>query len=220
MVKSSKTSTKSDARVDAYIEKAAPFAIPILVKLRALVHKASPGIEETIKWGRPFFMHNGEILANMSGFKEHCSFGFWGTEIGEHLKTAGVLKDDAAGSLGKIASVKDLPSDAVMIDLIRKAVGSIDAGGSVSIMTAGRAGKKGEPRKVTKPEVEMPEEFAGPLAKNKRAAAVFEKFSPSAKLEYIEWIVDAKREETREKRIATALEWIAEGKHRHWKYGA
>lgn len=210
----------SDPRVDAYLDTVAPFAMPILVHLRGLMHKACPDIEETMKWSRPFFIHNGTILCNISGFKEHCSFGFWGTEIGEALAKAGVLKAGAAGSLGRIASLKDLPSDTVMLDLIRKAAAFIDEG-SVSKMAAGRAEKKGRiAMKPAKPPVEVPEEFAAALKKNKKAAKVFEAFSPSAKREYTEWIADAKRDETRDKRIATALEWIAEGKQRNWKYEA
>jgi len=209
---------KTDARVDGYLDAVAPFATPILIRLRGLVHKACPEIEETMKWSRPFFVHHGAILCNMSAFKEHCSFGFWVTEIGDALREAGVWKDGASGSLGRITSVKDLPPDAVMVELIQKAAAFVDGGGAVSKLAASRAEKKGAARKAVKPPVEVPEDLAAMLGKNKRAAAVFAGFSPSCKREYTEWIAEAKRAETREKRIATAVEWIAEGKERNWKY--
>jgi uncharacterized protein YdeI (YjbR/CyaY-like superfamily) len=206
--------TKRNPKVDAYLDTVAPFALPILLHLRALVHKACPDIEETMKWGRPFFVYQETIMANVSAFKEHCSFGFWGQEMGEALNAAGVLKGDAAGSFGRITTKKDLPSDAVMLGLIRHAAKLIESGESTSII-AGRPA-----RKAVKPPMEVPPEFAAALKKDKKAAAVFDAFSPSCKREYVEWITDAKRIETRDKRIATAVEWIAEGKQRHWKYGA
>jgi uncharacterized protein YdeI (YjbR/CyaY-like superfamily) len=201
-------------QVDVYLDNAATFAIPILLHLRALVHKACPEVEETMKWSRPFFLYQGTIMANISAFKEHCTFGFWGQEMSDALTKAGALKDDAAGSFGRIATKKDLPSDKVMLDLIRHAAKLIGTGQSTSII-AGRPA-----RKAVKPPLKVPAEFAAALKKDKKAASIFDAFSPSCQHEYVEWIADAKRIETRDKRIATAVEWIAEGKQRHWKYGA
>jgi uncharacterized protein YdeI (YjbR/CyaY-like superfamily) len=200
-------------KVDAYINKAKPFAQPIMEHLRELVHKACPQVEETIKWSRPFFEYKGAILGNMSAFKEHCSFGFWGEEIGAVLREADALQSDAMGSLGRITTVKDLPPDKQMLGWIRQAVGYIDGGNHTSPIAA-----RHKVVKAPKAELETPVEFTTALKKDKKAAAVFAKFSPSCKREYIEWIVDAKRAETRDKRIATAIEWIAEGKQRNWKY--
>jgi uncharacterized protein YdeI (YjbR/CyaY-like superfamily) len=186
-----------NSKVDAYLGKVQPFAQPILTHLRELVHKGRPEVEETIKWGRPFFEYRGAILCNMSGFKEHCSFGFWGEEIGAVLREAKVLSEEGMGSLGRITSVKDLPPDKLMLSWIaarRKVV------------------------KSPKTAVQAPAEFTIALQRNKRAAVVFASLSPSCKREYVEWIAGAKREETRDKRIATAVEWIAEGKQRNWKY--
>ena len=200
-------------KVDAYVAKAQPFAQPIMEHLRELVHKACPEVEETIKWSRPFFEYRGAILCNMSAFKEHCSFGFWGEEIGAVLREAGVLERDGMGSLGRITSVADLPSDKQMLGWIRQAAAFVDSGQYTSPIAARR--------KVVKPPktcVDTPAEFAAALQRNKKAAAVFAAFSPSCKREYVEWIADAKRPETRDKRIATAVEWIAEGKQRNWKY--
>jgi len=200
-------------RVDAYINKAKPFAQPILEHLRNLVHKGCPEVEETIKWSRPFFEYRGTILCNMSAFKEHCSFGFWGEEIGAILREAGVLKEDGMGSLGRITSVKSLPADKLMLGWIRQAATFIASGEHTSPIAA-----RNKVVKAPKAAIETPAEFTAALKKEKKAATVFAAFSPSCKREYVEWIADAKRPETRDKRIATAIEQIAEGKQRNWKY--
>ena len=208
------TATKSlSPKVDAYLTKVQPFAQPIMTHLRALVHKGCPEVEETIKWSRPFFEYHGVILCNMSAFKEHCSFGFWGEEIGAVLREARVLQKDGMGSLGRITSLKDLPSDKQMLSWIQQAAGFVDSGHYTSPIAA-----RHKVVKATKPVVEAPVEFSSAIAKNKAAAAVFAAFSPSCKREYVEWIAEAKRPDTRAKRIATAIDWMAEGKQRHWKY--
>ena len=200
-------------KVDAYLAKVRPFAHPIMSHLRKLVHEGCPEVAETIKWSRPFFEYRGAILCNMSAFNEHCSFGFWGQEIGAVLREAKALRGDAMGSLGRIKTVKDLPSDKLMLDWIRQATGFVDRGEYTSPIAARR--------KVAKPPkapLKMPAEFAKALRKNKKASVVFAAFSPSCKREYMEWIAEAKRPETRDKRIATATEWISQGKQRNWKY--
>lgn len=202
-----------DPRVDIYIAKSKPFAQPILFHIRELIHKACPGVVETIKWSRPFFEYKGMILGNMSAFKEHCSFGFWGEEISQALRDAKVLKPDAMGSLGRITSLGDMPAKKVLLDLLRQAVAFIDSGQYTSPIAARH--------KVVKASVSAPEappEFARALKSDSKALAAFAAFSPSCKREYVEWIADAKRVETRDKRIATAVEWISEGKQRNWKY--
>jgi len=202
-----------NSKVDAYIAKAAPFAQPVLSHLRGLVHKACPDVVEEMKWSRPFFLHGGVILANTSAFKAHCSFGFWGAEMGKVLRGDGVVQDGGMGSLGKISSLKDLPADKQLVGYIRRAAEFIDAGLGDNRITVARRVVK-----APKAAVETPAGFAAALKKKKAAGKVFEAFSPSCKREYVEWIADAKREETREKRIAQAVEWIAEGKQRNWKY--
>jgi uncharacterized protein YdeI (YjbR/CyaY-like superfamily) len=200
-------------KVDTYLAKTQPFAQPIMTHLRELVHKACPEVEETIKWSRPFFEYRGAILGNMSAFKEHCSFGFWGEEIGAVLREAKVLQADGMGSLGRITTVKDLPTDKQMLGWIRQAAGFIANGNYTSPIAA-----RNKVVKAPKASLETPPEFTAALKKDKKAASVFAAFSASCKREYVEWIAEAKREETREKRIATALEWISEGKQRNWKY--
>ena len=199
--------------VDAYIAKAAPFAQPILVHLRGLIHKACPEVEEEIKWGRPFFSYRGVILGNVSAFKAHCSFGFWGQEIGKVLHADGVVQEGGMGSLGRIVSVKDLPPDKQLLGYIRQAAALIESGRGETWVAARRRVVK-----APKPQVEAPPEFVAALKKSKAAGAVYAAFSPSCKREYVEWIAEAKRPETRERRIAQAVEWIAEGKQRNWKY--
>ena len=207
------TKPKRDPRVDTYIAKAATFAQPILTHLRDVIHKACPDAQEEMKWSRPFFLHGDTILCNLSAFKEHCSFGFWGAEIGKVLHEDGILQNGGMGSLGKITSLKDLPPDKQLLGYIRKAADLIDSGqGDNRIVVARRVVK------APKPATETPAEFAVALKKNKTAGKAYAAFSPSCKREYDEWIADAKRPETRDRRIAQAIEWIAEGKQRNWKY--
>jgi uncharacterized protein YdeI (YjbR/CyaY-like superfamily) len=200
-------------KVDAYIAKAQPFAQPILAHLRKLFHKGCPHVDEEIKWSMPFFVYKGAIMANMAAFKQHCAFGFWGEEINAALREAGLVQGDAMGTLGRITRIDDLPPEKEMVNWVRRAAALVDTGQYTSPISARR--------KVVKPStpaLETPPEFTLALKKDKKASAAFAAFSPSCKREYIDWIADAKRTETREKRIATAVEWIAEGKQRNWKY--
>lgn len=192
-----------DPRIDAYIERAAPFAQPILAHVRELVHEACPDVEETIKWGMPTFVHTGGILCGMAAFKQHASFGFW-----KHALVVGEGEPrDGMGSYGKLASLKDLPPKKTLLAHVRKA------------MTLNEDGVKPRSRKAApKPPPETPADLAAALGKNRAAKATFDAFPPSCKRDYIEWIVEAKREETRAKRLAQAVEWMAEGKRRNWKY--
>ena len=193
-----------DPRIDAYIAKSADFSRPILEHFRKLVHEAHPDIEETIKWGFPHFMHNG-IVCSIASFKQHCAINFW---RGRQVIDEGV-EGGAMGQFGKITSLKDLPPRRTLIAYIRKAVELNDSG------TPTR--RRPKPSSAPK-EIEIPENFAAALKKNKQALARFQAFPPSHRKEYIQWIVEAKKQETREARIKTALEWIAEGKSRNWKY--
>lgn len=206
-----------DPRIDDYIEKAKPFAQPILAHLRELVHKAVPEVTETIKWSHAFFEYKGRVLANMAAFKEHCSLGFWGREMTEVLRERGLLRDGAMGSLGRIASRKNLPGDKELLLLFRQAAAHIDRGNYTSPMAARQ---RNTMARAAKPAPAMPPDFARALKANQAASKVFAGFSPSCKREYIEWITDAKREETRSRRLAQAVEMIAEGKQRNWKYQA
>jgi uncharacterized protein YdeI (YjbR/CyaY-like superfamily) len=214
-VKKPTSASTQNPRVDAYLAKAEPFAQPILEHLRALIHNASPQVEETIKWSRPFFLHRGVLLCNISAFKQHCSFGFWGAEMAAALQKEDALREEGMGSLGRIVRVQDLPADKQMLEWIRQAVTFIDSGEHTSPIAARRT--------VAKPPKAAPETpaiFTAALKKDKKAAAAFAAFSPSAQREYVEWIAEAKRPETQQRRIATALVWIAEGKQRNWKYQA
>jgi hypothetical protein len=207
------TADTFNPRIDSYIAKAKPFAQPILVHIRDVIHKACPGVVETIKWSRPFFEYKGAILCNVSAFKEHCSFGFWGEEISAVLRSAKVLQPGAMGSLGRITRIEDLPAKKDLLSLIRQAVGFIDSGQYTSPIAA-----RNRVVKASVAAVKAPPEFTKALKANKKASGAFAAFSPSCKREYVEWVADAKRAETREKRIATAIEWISEGKQRNWKY--
>ena len=193
-----------DPRIDAYIAKAAPFAQPILLRVRALVHEASPDVEETMKWSMPTFVYAGGILAGMAAFKQHASFGFW-----RHAEVVGDDSPrDGMGSYGKLTSLKDLPPKTRLMADIKRAA-ALNAQGAKAPAT-----RKAAPR----PPPDTPRELAAALAKNRKAKATFDAFPPSCKREYVEWIVEAKRQETRDKRLAQAVEWMAEGKRRNWKY--
>lgn len=202
--------TDLNPKVDDYIAKSQPFARPILKHLRGLVHRGCPGVEETIKWGMPFFEYRSGILGNMSGFKAHCSFGFWGREIKAVLRKDNAVSKDGMGSLGRITKLEELPSDASLLGWIRRAAGFIDSGQYTSPISARQ--------RAAKPAPKASPEFAAALGKDKKASACFKELSPSCQREYIEWIAEAKRPETRDKRIETAVKWIAEGKQSNWKY--
>lgn len=195
-------------KTDAYIAKSASFAQPILQHIRELVHQACPHAEEAIKWGFPHFLTHGEILCNMAAFKQHCSLGFWKAAIMEDPKGLLTIMEKASmGHLGKIASLKDLPPDKTLLSYIREAD------------RLNREGIKIPPKPVAeKKELEVPPALTAALKKHKAADKVFRDFSYSHRKEYIEWITEAKTEATRDKRIAQAVEWIAEGKGRNWKY--
>lgn len=199
---------RKDARVDAYIAGAAPFARPILKHLRKLVHEGCPQVEEDIKWSHVAFMHKG-ILCGIAAFKQHCTLGFW-REAMLKKQTGGAFgaKEDAWGQFGRITSLDDLPSDRFIVALVKKAVALHDAG----IKAPAR------PRPKANRTLAVPAYFVAALRKNARAHAAFKAFSYSHRKEYVEWVSEAKTEATRQKRIATALDWLAEGRSRNWKY--
>ena len=201
----------TDPRVDAYIERAAPFAQPILNHIRKLMHQAAPGVTESVKWGMPFFLQQGIILGNMAAFKHHCAFGFWGTEMKKLLAEDGHTASDAMGSLGRITSLQGLPPDKELLRYMRHAA---------QLVASGQRKKSIDPSmRSAKPRpVRIPSELVAALKKNKLAAKAFASFSPSCRREYADWIAEAKRSETREKRLAQAVSWIAQGKARNWKY--
>jgi hypothetical protein len=190
-------------KVDAYISKAQPFAKPILEHIRDLVHQAVPGIEETMKWSFPHFDYKG-IFCAMAAFKAHCTFGF---------RNDSVLAEDeksreAMGQFGRITSLKDLPSDKAFVALVRKAAALTDAGV--------------KPKRELKPKkpLKAPAYMLAAIKKNRKAHATYEAFSPSARREYIEWVTGAKSDDTRTRRLETAVQWMSEGKIRNWKYAA
>jgi len=194
---------KTDPRVDAYIRKAKPFAQPILAHLRKVVHRAVPDVEETMKWSSPHFDYKG-MFCGISAFKEHVGFGFWkGALLAEHLPGKDM---SAAGQFGRIASMQDLPSDRELTRILKIAKKLND--------DEVKAPLTRKPR----PELKAPADLLGALAKNKKAKATFDKFPPGQRREYIAWVIEAKQAATRAKRIETAVEWMAEGKIRNWKY--
>jgi uncharacterized protein YdeI (YjbR/CyaY-like superfamily) len=192
-----------DPRIDAYIAKAQPFARPILEHVRERVHKSMPDVEETIKWGAPSFTVGGKILLIMAAFKAHTALNFWrGQELQSRHDTVGAM-----GQFGKITSVDELPADAELDRLIREAA---------ELTKSAPAPRKA--KHAPKPPPEMHPEFAAALEKSPKAKSALEAFAPSHRRDYLEWVGEAKQDATRQKRIATALEWLAEGKRRHWKY--
>lgn len=196
----------TDERIDAYIAGAQPFARPILEHLRAVVHEGCPDVEETLKWSFPHFVHKG-ILCSMAAFKQHCAFGFW---KGALLENAPGLGREAMGQFGRITSIRDLPSRKALVEMVAEAAKLNEDG----VKTP----------KVRKPELprraapKPPAALLTALRRNKKARATYEGFSPSHRREYVEWIAEAKGDDTRRRRIETAIQWMAEGKARNWKY--
>jgi uncharacterized protein YdeI (YjbR/CyaY-like superfamily) len=191
----------TDPRVDSYLAGLPAFAQPILTHLRALVHQAAPGVDETIKWGRPFFTLDGRMLAMMSAFKAHCIFGFWRSEAGGPDRG-----ESAGGDYGRITSLADLPADDVIIGQIRTAVAELGVPPTRRV------------RAAPKPVIDTPSDLVAALVAEPVAQAAFKGFSPSCRREYIEWIVEAKRPETRASRIAKAIGQMRDGKKLHYKY--
>jgi uncharacterized protein YdeI (YjbR/CyaY-like superfamily) len=192
---------KRDPRIDAYIKKAQPFARPILTHLRKIVHAGSPDCDESIKWQMPFFDYKGPVCF-MAGFKEHATFGFWKGKLLFSNEDKGAM-----GHFGRLTSIKDLPNEKQLIGFVRKAAELNQ-----------RGIKRKRPRASTNRKIVAPPELRSALAKNSKARNTFEGFSYSHKKEYVQWITDAKREETREKRLKTTIKWLAEGKPQNWKY--
>ncbi|MGB7655791.1 MAG: YdeI/OmpD-associated family protein [Novosphingobium sp.] len=190
----------TDPKIDAYIAKAAPFAQPILMHLRAAIHDAVPGLDEAIKWGMPHFLYKGKNLAGISAFKAHCAFVIHGDG----------RQGDAMGQYGKIASLADVPGGNVIKSKLADAAARIDLDGT--------AIKKPAAPRTPRPELPIPPEFATALMQAPAAKATLDAFAPSHRREYVEWISEAKRPETRDKRIAQAIEMLSEGKKRNWKY--
>ena len=198
---------KRDPKIDAYIEKAQPFAQPILNYIRDTVHEFCPDAGEAMKWSFPHFIYKGKNLCSMASFKQHCAFGFW---LESEMKTMKELTKDrekiSMFTLGKITKVEDLPAKPQLKNCIREAMELTDMGVTI---------KKASPNST---EVEVPDYFSEALHHNSKAKDNFEKASPSFRKEYVMWITEAKTEATRNKRMADAIEWISEGKGRHWKY--
>ncbi|HVL67422.1 MAG TPA: YdeI/OmpD-associated family protein [Vicinamibacterales bacterium] len=187
--------------MDAYIANARPFARPILKELRRRMHAAHPEISEEIKWRAPAFMYKG-ILANMAAFTQHAAFGFWDQMSGVSDKA-----HEAAGQFGRLQSVDDLPSERRFATLVGQAIARRDAGIRPK-------------REKTTPKgpLEVPEDLIAALRKNRKALATFEALRPSHQREYVQWITEAKQEATRQRRLATTIDWLSEGKSMNWRY--
>jgi hypothetical protein len=199
---------KKDPRVDAYIADSAAFARPILKHLRKIVHAGCPEVEETLKWGFPHFEHQG-ILCSMASFKGHCAFGFWkGALLASESKALAKRREEAMGQFGRITALSDLPGEKALLQLVRKAAALNEQG--VKLPARPRA-----PRSAS---VKTPAYFLAALRKNKQALAAFQGFSPSHQREYVEWVTEAKGEDTRRRRMEKAVEWMSQGKGRNWKY--
>ena len=194
---------------DKYIDSAQEFAKPILIHLRKLVHRVCPEIEEKMKWSFPHFDYKGSMLCSMAAFKEHCAFGFWKASLIED--TDGILnvtERESMGHLGKLKSIKDLPNDNILAKYIKEAMRLNELG--IKLPSSNK--------KTEKKELIIPDDLNQALSGNNIARDIFDQFSYSNKRDYIDWIVEAKTEATRSKRMLQALEWISEGKSRHWKY--
>jgi uncharacterized protein YdeI (YjbR/CyaY-like superfamily) len=194
---------KRDPRVDEYIARSSDFAKPILTYIRSVVHESCPDVEETMKWSFPHFDYKG-MMCSMAAFKEHCAFGFWKASLILDGSNQGA---DAMGQFGRITKASDLPSKKLLRDFIRKAMALNESGTTVKRET-----------KARKKAIPVPADFSAAVKKNKKAQATFEGFSPSHRREYLEWITEAKSDETRKRRLDQAIQWLSEGKPRNWRY--
>lgn len=194
---------KTDPRIDAYIARQADFARPILEHLRTVVHEACPDCEETLKWSSPSFMYKGKILAGFAAFKAHATFGYWS---GSQVVDTSDKTPTAMGQFGRLTSLDELPSRADLIAMTKKAMTLIDDG------------VKPARTKTVKAPFTVPQDLRAAIDALPAAKATFDGFPPSCRREYVEWVTEAKRDETRAKRLAQTVEWLAEGKRRNWKY--
>ncbi|MGJ3647399.1 YdeI/OmpD-associated family protein [Sphingomonas sp. GlSt437] len=192
-------SPTTDPRVDAYIAASPDYARPILTSLRTQIHAACPAVVETIKWSRPAFLYQGQIMVGLSAFKAHAAFGFWQDVA---------YRPGERDAFDHLTGMADLPDAARIAELTHEAMALIDAG----------KGKMARPKAAPKPEPEVPAALAAALESDAKAKAAFVAFPPSCRREYCEWIADAKRDETRAKRVTQTIEWLREGKRRNWKY--
>jgi uncharacterized protein YdeI (YjbR/CyaY-like superfamily) len=193
-----------DSRIDAYIDKAQPFAQPILKRIRKAVHAGCPDVVETIKWSMPAFEYKGPLVG-MAAFKAHCALAFWKASLMRSVEAD--RRGGAMGQFGRFESIGDVPSEGALVRMVREAAALNEAGVKVSRRKA-----------APKPPPKAPPYLVAALRKNRKASAAWAAFPPSHQREYIEWIVEAKTEATRTRRLETALGWIAEGKGRNWKY--
>ncbi|HEX8247591.1 MAG TPA: YdeI/OmpD-associated family protein [Pyrinomonadaceae bacterium] len=197
----------TDERIDAYIDQSADFARPILKHLRELVRRACPPVEETMKWSFPHFDYKG-MMCSMASFKQHCAFGFWKASLMKDPQKLLTRSDEAMGQLGQIKSLEDLPADDVLLAYIEEAARLNEENVKLPAKT----------QTAEKQALSVPDYVSDALKQNQKASATFENFSYSNKKEYIHWITEAKTDETRDKRLATAIEWMSEGKSKNWKY--
>ena len=196
--------TSRDARIDAYIAKAQPFAQPILTRIRKAVHAGCPEADESIKWGMPAFSYKGPLVG-MAAFKAHCALAFWKASL---MKTVPQdRRKDAMGQFGRFESIDDVPAERALVRMVKEAVALNESGATVA-----------RRRAAPKPPPRTPAALLAALKKNGKAIAAWRRFPPSHQREYVEWITDAKTEATRTRRLDTAVAWIAEGKGRNWKY--
>jgi uncharacterized protein YdeI (YjbR/CyaY-like superfamily) len=193
---------KTDPRIDAYIDRQAEFAQPILRHLRDVVHAACPDGEETLKWSMPTFTYKSKILAGFAAFKAHATFGYWN----DSMLSEDAKNRSAMGQFGRLASLDDLPDRTTLIDLTRQSMALIDSGAKPPRATAKKA------------PFTVPQDLRAAIDGTPAAAATWENFPPSCQREYVEWVTEAKRDETRAKRLTQTIEWLAEGKRRNWKY--
>jgi uncharacterized protein YdeI (YjbR/CyaY-like superfamily) len=195
---------KRNSKVDAYITKARPFAKPILKRLRTIIHKGCPQVTEEIKWGAPFYLYQNRVLCATMAFKAHCAIIFWKAAL--ISKKKGKKAKDEMKRWRRISILEELPSEQDLLAYIKLA------------MHFNEPTTKLPPREKRSAPVKVPNDLMYALRANPKALATFEAFTPTRKKDYVYWINGAKTEETRERRLETAIDWMSEGKSRNWKY--
>jgi uncharacterized protein YdeI (YjbR/CyaY-like superfamily) len=191
---------QKDPRVDAYIAKAEPFAKPILTRFRKAVHAGCPEVTETLKWSVPHFDYKG-VLGGMAAFKAHCRVGFW-----KQALLTSAPKTSQKWPMANVASLADMPDERTLTKMAKEAAALNEAG--VKVKRTAKA----------RPALVAPAGMLAAIKADKKAWAAWQAFSPSARRDYVECITEAKSDATRDRCLETAVEWIAEGKRRNWKY--
>jgi hypothetical protein len=194
-------------QINQYMAELPEWQRRMLVRLRQLIHEAAPEVEEAWRWDKPHF-DNAGIMVGLCAFKEHVAVWF---HKGALLKDTKKLFEATARTEEKgMRAYKlhegDKINEAAFLDLVKQAVAVNDKG------------TKLREAKPTKKALVVPEDLEQVLRKDPTAWANWEAFPVGHRRAYVEWVTDARQEETRKRRIAQSLEKIREGEQQEERH--